>query len=146
MSKRQTITILVVAVALSAPLMIPLGAQQRARVANDNRDEMTAALKQMRETSQQLFKVRTAEYRAEKIGAQKLFASQQRLFDIELQLAKTADQRKQVRAKQLSLSKEIEKLVEARYRTGAGDQGDVLETRLLRMSIELSILKQKNGK
>ena len=142
MSKRQTVTILVVTVVLSAPLMIPLEAQQRDRVVNDNRDEITSALKQMRAMSQELVKLRTAEYRTGKIGAQKLFASEQRLVDIELQLAKTADQRKQARAKQLSLSKDIEKLVEARYRTGAAEQGDVREARLLRMSIELSILKQ----
>ncbi len=145
MPKRQTVTILVAAVALSAPLMIPLEAQQRDRVVNDNRDEIAAALKQMMAISHQLVNVRTTEYRAGKIGAQTLFASQQRPFDIELQLAKTPEDRKQVRAKQLSLSKDIEKLVEARYRSGATHQGDVLEAQLLRMSIELSILKEQDG-
>jgi len=40
----------------------------------------------------------------------------------------------------------IAKLVEARYRAGTAEQGDVLDTRLLRLSTGLSILKQKNAK
>ncbi len=146
MSKRQAVTILGVAAALGALLVVRLEAQQRDRVVQANRDAIAVALKEMSATSQELVKLRTAAYRAGEIGAQKLFASQRRHSDIELQLAQTADQRKQVRAKQLSLSKDIEKLVQAQYRAGAAEQGDVLEAQLTRMSIELSILKLQNGK
>ena len=144
MPSRKSAVILVATIALSAPLLLPLQAQQRDRVLKGNAAQLAAVLEKMRATCQQLVQLRTEEYRAGKTGFRQLLSAQQELLEIELQLEKTPDERKKLLSQHLELAKATDKLVETQYRAGRAQQGDLLECQLLRMNIDMSILKEPN--
>lgn len=116
--------------------------QQGDRTANDNTARIAAAVQGMRAASKQLLELRTREYQASETSFSALWAAYRQLVECEQKLAATAKERMEILGKQLDLAKEMEKVVEARYRVGDAAQTDVLQARLARMQIELLILEQ----
>jgi outer membrane protein TolC len=142
MPKRKSAAILVGAFGVAALCLFPLEGQERAGGTNDKAAQLADALQQLRATSKQLVALRTQEYQVGQIDFQGVLAAQRQLLEVELKLSKTPADRMKVLSQQLKLSKENEKLVTARYEHGAGKRSDVLQARIARMRIEISILEE----
>jgi hypothetical protein len=75
---------------------------------------------------------------------EELAAARNDLFDAELDLATTADQRAAVLQQKLENAKLLEELAQARKHSGRGNEADVLLAKSNRLTIEIQI--GRNGK
>ncbi len=139
---KPTLLFLTAAIAVAFLSILPLKAQHSGHEAKDNAAKIAATLQNMRATSKQLVAIRTQEYHTGAIDIVTLLTAQRRLLELELQLAQTANERMKSLSEQFQLAKETETHVVAQYKQGSARQGDVLQSQLARMQVELSILNE----
>ena len=131
-----------VALVLSCGLVTPCAAQQFEDRFGDLSQEMVELLEEMRTTCQQLVDLRTEEFRSGVTGLREVIGAQDRLVGIELQLARTVEDRKAALEQKLKLAQDLEDHVAAQFAAGVTPQSDLLDCRLRRMNTELLILKE----
>lgn len=132
---------LITTLAVGAFCILPLAAQDAPRAANGNSGKIATALKEMRTTSKQLVAFQTQLYANGVNSFRDVVTAQSQLLDLELKLAKTSADRTKILSAQLQLAESAERLAEMKFRNGAVTQADVLESRLARMHVEVSILE-----
>ena len=140
MSRILRVTLLVTGVVVSAPLLLSVEPRQGGSATGEEEASTVELLEEMRTTSEQLVQIRMKEFL---VGGDRLYdliAAQEQLFDIEMKIAATADARSEVLKTHLAFARDVERIVETRIRSGTARQSDLLECRLRRMNIELSIL------
>ena len=141
-TRKPTLVILIAAFAVAFVFIFPLKAQQRGREAKDNSAKITAALQEMRTTSKNLVALQRRLYEVGAISYMELVTAQRQLLELELKLAEAPADRIKVLSEQLKLAEDAEKLANAKYESGQATQADVLQSRLARMHIEVSILQE----
>ncbi len=144
MSRIFRVTLLVTGVVVSAPLLLSVEPRQGGPATGEEEASTVELLEEMRTTSELLVQSRMKEFLGGRGQLHELIAAQEKLFDIEMKIAETADARSEVLKKHLERVRAVERVVENRIRSGTARRSDLLECRLWRMNMELTFLTDRS--
>jgi hypothetical protein len=128
------------AIAVASPI------QARAQPpAKDAAVQLQSLLKERRDTLRKLVEFRVAQYKAGTVGVIDAAYAQDRLVDVELELAKNKDERIAIRQRQVDFCRSIEKITQARHDAGTVSTADLLDAKDFRLNAEIQLLREKGG-
>ncbi len=107
--------------------------------------EVESLMKERRDALQKLVRILDSQYRMGTVDFNRVASAASKLADMELELAKTKDERIAACRKQVELCRDAEKLCQARVNAGTATEADVYEAKAERLKAEIHLAREKAG-
>jgi len=140
--RKSTVLFVTATLAITTSSLLTLKAQPPGRELTDSDARIAVARKKMHTAAEQLVKIHKHAYQAGETRIHELLTAQRQFLELELKLAKTPADRMSVLSRHLQLAKDVEKTATARFKSVEAPQSDVLQTRIVRLEIDVMILEE----
>ena len=94
----------------------------------------------------QLVKVQTEASRNGKTGLESVVQARQQLLLVELELATSREERIKLLERSIKLASELEKIAEAKHKSGNGSAADILSSQSDRLKVEIRLVRERHKK
>ncbi|HAW32106.1 MULTISPECIES: TolC family protein [Gimesia] len=94
----------------------------------------------------QLVRVQTEAYRNGETGIESVVQARQQLLLVKLELATSHEERIKLLERSIKLASELEKLAEAKHKSGNGSAADILSSQSDRLKVEIRLVRERQKK
>tara|TARA_R110002095_G_scaffold2435_1_gene9882 strand:+ start:3086 stop:3535 length:450 start_codon:yes stop_codon:yes gene_type:complete len=94
----------------------------------------------------QLVKLQTEAYRNGETGLETIIQASQQLLLVELELATSHEERIKLLERSIKMARELEKIAEAKHKSGNGSAADMLSSQSDRLNVEIRLVRERQKK